>query len=459
MSMIDGLINSREGLISNEVFSPEMHRLELDRIFGRCWLFLGHESMIPEPHDYFASYMGDASVVVQRDGKSKVRVYLNKCRHRGAELCLYDAGNTKSFTCAYHGWSYTDGALTAVPYQREAYGAGFDLAKWGLAEAPRVSTLGGLIFASWDSGALSLDDYLGDAKWWLENFMLQEDMGGLEVVPGAQKYMMPVNWKLLAENFAGDNYHFISTHASMVQLLSRSNDSRVTTAPNLTARKMTGDNFSVATNCGTGAPGGFVEVKVGANWFEHDIRQAETLGPEAVEWLTERRRRIEERMTTYKVKPYSFHAGNIFPNFAMIGVSTAFYAKGLLIHHPTAFDRSEVWMWCAVEKSAPSVVKERQKFVLSHRQSAAGMVAPDDHENMQRITANLRASLARRYDFHYAMALGHQFEDPRPPELREGKAWPGRVLPQFSEVAQRDFYRYWAELMKDSKNASDLARA
>jgi phenylpropionate dioxygenase-like ring-hydroxylating dioxygenase large terminal subunit len=448
MELFKDLVNSRDGLISNEVFSEAAHKRELERIFGRCWLFLGHETMIPAPHDYITNFMGVDPVVVQRDAAGTIRVYLNKCRHRGNEICIYDSGNARSFTCSYHGWTYADGKLTGIPHVREAYRNEVDFAKWSLTEVPRVATLGGLIFGCWDPGAPSLDDYLGDAKWYLETFMLQEDMGGLEIVPGAQKYMMPIGWKLLAENFAGDDYHFISTHASLIQLLSETQDRRISHVPSPGEKMRKGGyEFSVAANHGTGAPHGFLELKVGDTLYNHDLEAAQDLGREAVEWVEERRRRQLERLERYHAKPYSFHAGNIFPNFALIGVGTAMYAKGLILHHPTGPDMTEVWMWCAVEKSAPEVVKERQKFVLMQRQSAAGMVAPDDHENFQRIAKNVRAPVARAQDFHYGMAIGHDHDDPRPPELREGPAWPGLLLPQFSEAIQRDFYRYWAELM------------
>jgi phenylpropionate dioxygenase-like ring-hydroxylating dioxygenase large terminal subunit len=446
MSSFKGMVEHRGGLISNEIFSAEFHERELERVFARCWLFLAHESMIPLPHDYVTCLMGSTSVIVQRDAKGAIRAYLNKCRHRGSEVCVYESGNAASFTCAYHGWTYVDGELTGVPGLRDAYRSELDRSKWGLVEVPRVVTFGGLIFGCWDAAAMSLEDYLGDAKWYLENFLLREDMGGIEIVPGAQKYMMPTNWKLLAENFAGDDYHFANTHASLLQVLAQSQDQRISNKPSDRDNQPRFE-FSIAANHGRGPAHGFMNLKIGQTFFDHDRRQAASLGPEVVEWLEERRRRDEERLRRYVAKPYGFQVGNIFPNLALIGMGTAFYGRGLILHHPAAHDRTEVWMWCAVDKNAPAVVKQHQKFVLMQRQAAAGMVAPDDHEVFQRQAGNLRSALARRYDFHYGMALGHDEEDPRPPELRAGPAWPGRILPEICETIQRDFYRYWAELM------------
>jgi len=111
----DDLVDLSTGFISNDVFSEPFYRQELEAIFGRCWIMVGHESSVPNPQDYMLSCIGEDSVIVQRDRKGNVRVYLNKCRHRGAELCLYDRGNSASFTCSYHGWTFTDGALTGVP--------------------------------------------------------------------------------------------------------------------------------------------------------------------------------------------------------------------------------------------------------------------------------------------------------------------------------------------------------
>ncbi len=433
------LIDRPSAQISNDVFLPSHYEREIERVFGKCWLFLGHDTLIPKPHDYFTAFMGEDSVIVQRDAKSKIRVYLNKCRHRGNQLCLFDRGNTSAFTCSYHGWTYADGALTGMPFKREAYRGELDLAAHGLIEVPKVAVYGGLIFGCWDAEAVSLEDYLGDACWYLENFLIRE---GLELVPGPQRYTMPTNWKLLAENFAGDDYHFVHTHSSVIQLLSRGQDKRLQHVPEEVI------SFSVAANHGKGAPHGFLELRIGEESHQMDLSHAVTLGPDCVEWVKERYRLQQERLKEFATKPYSFHAGNIFPNFALIGVGTTTYAKGLILHHPRGAYSTEVWVWAAVEKTAPPAIKERQKFVLMQRQAAAGLVAPDDHENFLRITDNLRSHEARKQPFHYDMALGHDAEDPRSPEVRAGKPWPGKILPKYSEASQRDFYRYWLKLME-----------
>ena len=138
---------------------------------------------------------------------------------------------------------------------------------------------------------------------------------------------------------------------------------------------------------------------------------------------------------------------NVFPNLALIGVGSAFYAKGLILHHPRAATKTEVWMWCALEKGAPESVKKHQRFVLMQRQAAAGMVAPDDHENFERIAETVGSTIGRHIPYHYAMALGRDDDEPRPSEYLGKSEWPGKVLPQMTEVIQRDFYRYWQQMV------------
>jgi phenylpropionate dioxygenase-like ring-hydroxylating dioxygenase large terminal subunit len=440
-------IDLRNGMVLQDVFSQEAYEREIECIFGRSWLFLGHESVIPNKGDYFTSFMGEDPVIVQRDATGKVRVYLNKCRHRGNALVVHDRGNTRAFTCSYHGWTFTDGALTGVPLAREAYLGKLDMSTLGLIEPPQVKVYGGLVFATWDPGAGSLDNYLGDARWWLDHFLLREELGGLEIIPGPQRYVMPINWKLLAENFAGDDYHFMTSHGSLVRALTQSQDQRLTVLPSKTAKNVQSYDFSIAANYGAGVPHGFLEVKAGPAALNQDLAIAERIGPEAVEWVHERERLLAEKCKSFKMRPYSFHAGNVFPNLALIGVGSAFYAKGLILHHPRGASSTEVWMWCAVEKNAPASVKKHQRFVLMQRQAAAGMVAPDDHENFARIADNMTSGVASKIPFHYAMALGHDDDDPRPDEWRDESRWPGKVVPQMSEIMQRDFYRYWREQM------------
>src|SRR5579862_8424198 len=102
------LVNLDKGMVSREIFvSQDVYDREQEQVFARCWLFVGHESQVPNPGDYFVSRMGEESVILSRDVQGSIHVLLNTCRHRGMKVCRYDEGNTRVFTCPYHGWTYS----------------------------------------------------------------------------------------------------------------------------------------------------------------------------------------------------------------------------------------------------------------------------------------------------------------------------------------------------------------
>jgi phenylpropionate dioxygenase-like ring-hydroxylating dioxygenase large terminal subunit len=416
-------------------WDPEIYERERERIFGRDWLFVGHTVMIPAPGDYVTNFMGDDPVIVCRDKGGTPRVLLNRCRHRGNKVCLYDKGNAKSFRCSYHGWTYaTSGELAAVPLLAEAYDGDFRREDWGLVEAPRVASYRGLIFASWDPAAPELEDYLGEVRWYLDRFAL-DDPDGWELLPGKHRYMVPGNWKLLSENFGGDSYHFASTHASVNTLSHRGQTDRIPVGNMVKGRR-----HGVQALGAGGVPHGLLGLAIGDEFFAADLRTAERVSVAAAAWVSERHRRRQSACADREVRPYGFHTGTIWPNLSMNGFGTALYGRSFLQWHPRGPESTEVTQWCFVEKSAPLEVTERMSFTLSQRTGAAGMVAPDDVENFQRMHDALHSAQAKRLGFNYELAKATD-ERSLIPEL------PGHVCPEVSESYQRAFYRHWHDVM------------
>jgi len=205
--------NKKDGLfrVHRQAFTePDILALEQRRVFEHTWIYAGHTSEIPQPGDFRARRVAGRPVILVRGTDGAVRVLLNTCTHRGAQVCREASGNAKTFQCFYHAWTFNNqGDLIGVPGD-DAYSEAFDRRALGLGTPPRVEDYRGFVFISFNADIEPLVDYLAGAREYLD-LICDQSEAGMEVVTGTQAYSMRANWKLLVEN-SMDGYHARTTH-------------------------------------------------------------------------------------------------------------------------------------------------------------------------------------------------------------------------------------------------------
>ena len=413
------LVDKEKGLVDRSIFvDPEIYKQELELVFGRCWLFLGHESQINKPNDFMANYMGEDPVLVTRDAKGKLHAFLNMCRHRGNRICRADYGNAPSFMCTYHGWTFaTDGKLVGVPGYKEAYFEELDRSQWGLVEAGQIDSYKGMIFATWDKHAPTLADYLGDMAWYIDP-VVDRRAGGAEIIGGIHKWVMDANWKFAADNFGGDGYHFPITHGAGVSLgILRPKNSPKGNVP----------GHCVSPGNGHGV--------VGFGTGDSRDYQLGRLPREVSEYIEQHLPEMEQRLGRQRALRVIGGVSTTFPNMSLD--PPVFTAR---IWHPRGPEKTEVWSYCLVDKDAPASVKQGMARFLTYTFGPSGGFEQDDMNNFIQCTQSGKTSNGKKVVMNLQLGLGHE---------STLENIPGRIAPSPSENNQRAFYAWWQELMSN----------
>nr|AKA64662.1 aromatic-ring-hydroxylating dioxygenase [uncultured bacterium] len=411
------LVDAERGVIDRRIFWDEsIYQLELQRIFARCWLFVAHESQVREPGDFVTTYMGEDAVIVARARDHTVHVMLNSCPHRGNRVCFAGEGRALSFVCNYHGWAFgLDGALKGMP-NKSLYDQTKDFRKadWGLHKA-RVQSYRGLIFATFDAEAPSLDAFLGDFRWYLDA-ILDSDDGGTEFLPGTTRSVLKCNWKLPADNFVGDIYHALWTHlGGAAPTLGQYGGVVIDNEQSYQASvDGHGWEFSVVNNFGNAATMGDREI---------------------IRYMRCREQAMTERLGAVRAKMWgAVGSANIFPNFAFLPGFFTFRT-----FQPKGPRETELHAWTLVPTALSAELKDRWRTGAMRTFSPGGMLEMDDGENWEHATAANSGFVTRQQKLCYAMAPHGPAEDSELP----GVVHRG----QLNDANQRLFYKRWAEFL------------
>ena len=194
----------------------ELFDLEMEQLWRHTWLYVGHDSQVPNPGDFYTVQLAREPVIMIRGTDGVVRVLPNRCAHKGTRLATAIHGKCAGGTirCPYHGWTYRlDGKLRTVPLKGGYEGTGFEVseAARGLKEITSVNYRG-FVFARLGDGP-DFESYFGESLTSIDNMVDRSPEGRLEVAGGVLRYMHDCNWKLFVENL-NDAMHPMVAHES-----------------------------------------------------------------------------------------------------------------------------------------------------------------------------------------------------------------------------------------------------
>ena len=408
-------------------------REEMDKVFAGTWVYVAHESQVARPDDFFATTLGRRPVIVVRDSAGALRVLFNRCTHRGATVCREPAGSAKAFQCPYHGWTFQNtGRLSGVPWP-DGYAADLKDGRFNLAQAPRVESYRGFVFATLNPDAPSLADWLGPAARPIDEW-LDRVPGARVAVCGANRIRYRDNWKLAYDNSC-DGYHVAFSHRSLLEMENRLKEgpekgmSFYKSKPD--AAPMYCRYFGNGHHYRDKRPN--LELRPGALWaiegahpgmeaYEAKIRSR--FGAEADRWLD-----------LAGSEPVNI---NVFPNLLILG-------NHIQVIEPHAVDDTSLtWYGTALvdgPEYPPGLVDDLNVLRMRTQESFPNFGEVDDAANFEEIQRGLAAAEDEWVWMHRGLGV------------------PGRVrtredgvitAPATDEVFMREYIAFWKRLMQAS---------
>jgi benzoate/toluate 1,2-dioxygenase subunit alpha len=367
--------------VARNIFTdPDIFELEMKHIFEGNWIYLAHESQIPNNNDYFTTTMGRQPIFIARNKEGVLNAFINACSHRGAMLCRHKRANKTSYTCPFHGWTFNNsGKLIAV---KDPRGAGYPetFNKNGshdLTRVARFESYRGFMFGSLNPDVVPLTEHLGEAAKIID-MIVDQSPEGLEVLRGASTYVYDGNWKLQTENGA-DGYHVSAVHWNYAATTNRRKDAEHE------------DNVRAMSAGGWAKQGGgFYSFENGhlllwTNWANPEDRPnwsrrgelADRFGQSQADWMVQRSRNL-----------------CLYPNVYLMDQ----FSSQIRTYRPIAVDKTEVTIYCIAPKGEDPDARARRIRQYEDFFNASGMATPDDLEEFRACQMSYRASAARWND-------------------------------------------------------------
>lgn len=342
---------------------PGMFELEMKYLFEENWVYLAHESQIPEPNDYFTTWIGRQPIIITRDQAGELHAVINACAHRGATLCRKKRGNKGSFTCQFHGWTFkNDGRLLKVKDGKTgAYPDAFDTnGSHNLTKVAKFENYRGFLFGSLSEDVLPLEQHLGTTTRIIDQIVDQAEEG-LEVLRGNSTYVYDGNWKLQMENGA-DGYHVSSVHWNYSATMGRRNYEAEGT------RTVDANGWSKSVGGVYGFEHGHILLwtnvmnpEVRPNYGQREAMAAR-LGKEKAGFILQQTRNL-----------------GVYPNVYIMDQ----FSTQIRVVRPLSVNKTEVTIYCFAPKG--EAAEERRLRIRQYEDffNVSGMGTPDDLEEFR----------------------------------------------------------------------------
>ncbi|MCC2596990.1 aromatic ring-hydroxylating dioxygenase subunit alpha [Pusillimonas sp. MFBS29] len=400
-------VNSRL-YIDKEIFQEE-----IEKIWNTTWVYVGHVSEVPNRNDYITKSIGTTPVLLLRDRHGEIRLLLNKCPHRGNQLCAYKEGNRSTFTCPYHAWTFSNtGDLMGVALP-DGY-EGMSKEGLGLGKVPRLGIYRGFVFGSFAETGPSLDEHLGGAKAAIDQLCDNSPAGELDLRAGYLKHRTKANWKFMLENET-DGYHPGFVHGSIFQVTS----TRI-------AELYSKDSSALTRDYGNGHTefdlrGEWRRIDKPLHWFGSSAEQQ----PAYVKAMEEAYGPERARKIMIDGTPHTM----IFPNLFIAEIQ-------IFVLQPVAVDETIQHVTAVQFKDAPEINRRLRQQTMGSV-GPAGMLLADDTEMYER---NHRGAWVRDPEW-LVLSRG---------QLRERKDENGYTVGHVTdEVPQRGIWRHYLKLMQE----------
>ncbi len=410
-------------------YDPEIYEAEMEHIWGKSWIYIGHESQVPNKGDFYTTEIGKVPVILVRGPKDAIHVLQNRCGHKGAKVAGKKCGNVAGFRCPYHGWSYKlDGSLIGVPNRSGYEGTDFNIKdeQYSMTQLPSVAVIRGFVFAALSADVPSIEEFLGDTVRTLNNVADRAPEGEIEIVGKPLRYEHDCNWKMFVENL-NDAMHPMVAHASV----GKAAKSYLSDQPEGTVYPTEAEIiFPFGSSYEFFDKMKITSLKYGHSYMggEASIHSAYSDIPDYNDAMV--KAYGEER--TKEIFSQNRHNTIVYPSFTIKDA-----IQCMRVVRPVAVDKTVVETWHFKLKGAPDELLKRTITYSRLINSNASMVGPDDWDCYRRMHEGLQSTSIEWVDMRRGLGV-----ETTPVETGGDRSF------GTSDLSFRNQYRVWSKYMR-----------